>query len=74
MGKQRLWGQRDDPVPPGGPGWGLCPAGREVWPAPCKPQGQGREVRTFCLVDKLSVGGWRGEAPGAERPSPQIWM
>ena len=66
-GNRDCEGQRDDPAPTGvgvgcGSGWGLCPAEHEVWPVPFKPQGQGGEVRTFCLVDKLSVRGVATEA------------
>lgn len=67
-GNRGCEGQRDDPVPPGGggPGWGLCPM-------PCKPQGQGGEVRTFCLVDKLSVRGVERRGPrGREAQPPDL--
>lgn len=72
-GNRDCEGQRDDPAPTGA--WGLCPVEHEVWPVPFKPQRQDGEVlRTFCLVDKLSVRGVERGGPRGAEAQPQIWM
>lgn len=72
-GNRDCEGQRDDPAPTGGPGvcvqlsmkCGLCLSSLK--------DRMGKEGHSAWWTSSVS-GVWRGEAPGAERPSPQIWM